>query len=403
MISKIKIGGKKISAATKNTMKRGSNTGDRGSYDGMDYARRSSEARRISPREPLAQSPASQRMSTDSPAVVTSEFSPNADFKENTYRDPEPGTSGSGQQDYYGYSDERQPMGLGLTAPHELYPNEGPSQSVSSFTNFTRMEPQHQSTVPYPQHSGAVMSKKESTAGGRHGFSASISGGKASKLFGLSSESKTKHNSDSAEYSPPQPQPSSPKQKSKFSRFVNDLSHSTITGTKHSQTPSQSRIVSSPTRPPPPDKSQFRVTSEGSSKVKGFFSDLSSRDITGARISDKQTSPRQQGTTPAGSEDRSGGAGGVGFGRFFSDLSKRDITGATEQDRIEAARRREQESTHLPAQSIVYDETASDWEVKLETMEDVLPHIRRDFLVEALKQAGGDEQRAIGLAVINSR
>ena len=59
--------------------------------------------------------------------------------------------------------------------------------------------------------------------------------------------------------------------------------------------------------------------------------------------------------------------------------------------------------THIPAQPVVYDESASDWEVKLEKIEDVLPHIRRDILVESLKQAGGDEQRAIGLAVIRSR
>lgn len=402
MISKMKIGGKKISAATKNTMKLGSSTGDRGSYDEMDYARRSNEARRTSPREPLASSPASQRASVESPAVSRSEFSPQAEFQENTYRDPEPGTSGSGQQEYYGYPNERQPLGLGLTAPHEPYATEGPSQSTSSFPNYTRTEPQHQPSVPYSQPAGTNVSKKE---GGRHGFSASISGGKASKLFGgFSNEPKTKHHSDSAEYSPPQPQSSSPKQKSKFSKFVNDLSHSTITGGKHSHSGSQSRIVSSPTRPPPPDKSQFRVTSEGSSsKVKGFFADLGSRDITGARVSDKQTSPRQQSTIPVSSEDRTSGVGSAGFGRIFADLNKRNITGATEQERLEAARRREQESTHLPAQPMVYDETASDWEVKLEQMEDVLPHIRREMLADALKQAGGDEQRAIGLAVINSR
>ena len=34
---------------------------------------------------------------------------------------------------------------------------------------------------------------------------------------------------------------------------------------------------------------------------------------------------------------------------------------------------------------------------------DVLPHISRDIIVDSLKQAGGDEQRAIGLAVIRSR
>ena len=84
----------------------------------------------------------------------------------------------------------------------------------------------------------------------------------------------------------------------------------------------------------------------------------------------------------------------------MNDLSKRDITGTTEQTRL--ARRRDQEPHHV-AQAVPYDDTASDWEVKIANMEDVLPHIRRDTLAEALKQAGGDEQRAIGLAVINSR
>jgi hypothetical protein len=77
--------------------------------------------------------------------------------------------------------------------------------------------------------------------------------------------------------------------------------------------------------------------------------------------------------------------------------------GHTDEERLAAARRREQGLTHVPAQPVVYDESASDWEVKLENMEDVLPHIRRDILVDSLKQAGGDEQRAIGLAVIRSR
>ena len=179
---------------------------------------------------------------------------------------------------------------------------------------------------------------------------------------------------------------------------MNDLSQQSITGTKHSTPPSQSRIMGSPPPPPPPDKTQFRTTSEGSAgKLKGFLSDLNSRDITGAEAGEK--SPRLN--TSAGTVAGRGGGGGLKG--FMADLSKRDITGATEQDRLTAQRRQEQEAPHQPAPTTLYDETASDWEVKLETMEDVLPHIRRDKLAEALMQAGGDEQRAIGLAVINSR
>jgi hypothetical protein len=237
------------------------------------------------------------------------------------------------------------------------------------------------------------ISRKEggrTAGGGRHAFSASISGGKVSNLFG---NPKVKHHSD--EYG----QPSSPKQKSKLSKFMTDLSQQSITGTKQSTSPSQSRISGSPPPPPPPDKTQFRATSEGSGgKLKGFLADLNSRDITGGKAGDK--SPRGK-TSSGGSGASAGGAGG--FKGFMADLSKRDITGVTEQDRLAAQRKREQEATHQPATPVLYDETSSDWEVKLETMEDVLPHIRRDKLAEALMQAGGDEQRAIGLAVINSR
>jgi hypothetical protein len=125
------------------------------------------------------------------------------------------------------------------------------------------------------------------------------------------------------------------------------------------------------------------------------LADLNSRDITGGKANDKSPRGKTSSHTATG--------GGGAFKGFMADISKRDITGATEQDRLAAQRKREQEATHQPAAAVMYDETASDWEVKLETMEDVLPHIRRDKLAEALMQAGGDEQRAIGLAVINSR
>lgn len=99
----------------------------------------------------------------------------------------------------------------------------------------------------------------------------------------------------------------------------------------------------------------------------------------------------------------SGPSTGGGFGRFVADLAKRDITGSTEEQRAAAAARRAQEPTRQPAQPAVYDETASDWEVKIEQMEDVLPHVPRHRLAEALKACGGDEERAIGFAVINRR
>src|SRR5437667_6436154 len=95
----------------------------------------------------------------------------------------------------------------------------------------------------------------------------------------LSVPSKTKHHTDSIEY----PAQQSPKQKSKFSKFVADISSTTLTGSKSNQS-----LTSSPPPPPPPDKSQFRAQSDGSGKLKGFFADISSRDITGTRSSDRQ-------------------------------------------------------------------------------------------------------------------
>ena len=96
-------------------------------------------------------------------------------------------------------------------------------------------------------------------------------------------------------------------------------------------------------------------------------------------------------------------SGGGGFSRFFSDISKRDLSGQTEQERAAAlAKKREQEGTHVPAQSVVYDESASDFEVKIGLMQDVLPHITRDVLVDSLKQAGGDEKKGIGIAVLGN-
>lgn len=392
------MGGQKLGAATK---KMASGSGDKHSSADMAYARRSSELTRHSPPDTIVYPSDPMSGTTDSPNVL---YQP--------HRSPQFGREAEGGANLVrgrAFSDASSTVGLGLSSQQ---PNvrHTPSQSTSSFNNYPQVQGSERPQSPYYGHDPSMgpVSKKESKAGGgSHAFSASVSGGKVSNLFG---NPKAKRNSD--EY-----QSLSPKQKSKFSKFINDLSQQSITGTKHSTSPSQSRTMGSPPPPPPPDKTQFRATSEGSGgKLKGFLSDLNSRDITGAKAGEK--SPRQNtsaGTVGGRGGRGRGGGGGGGGGRggggegggglkgFMADLSQRDITGATEQDRLAAQRRREQEVTHQPAPPTMYDETASDWEVKLETMEDVLPHIRRDKLAEALMQAGGDEQRAIGLAVINSR
>jgi hypothetical protein len=384
MISKMKIGGKKIGAVTKNTIDK------LGSSD--PYKRHSGE-KQDSP-VPYSPGRASQESRAEIPRRDT--FEEVADTR--------------GRE--YGYTNDGQPVGLGLSAPPRPYAGEASPQSPSSFASFSQGPPQVGRSESYamdnqrphtPMSPGTVISKKEKDAS-RHGFSASTSGGKVSKLF--KTDGKSKRHSDTPGYSPPT-DTTSPKQKSKFSKFVGDLAQSSITGTKigHGYSSSQSNIGASPPPPPPPDKAQFRSASDGTA-LKGFMSDLASRDITGGRPRTPsqpypgQSSQLQSSAPLTNSEDRPSGGG---FSRFISDLNKRDITGASEQNRLAAQRRREQETHQNMAKPKKYDDTASDWDVKITQMEDVLPHIRRELLAESLIQAGGDEQRAIGLAVINSR
>ena len=393
MISKMVIGGKKLGAATKNTIDK-LGTGDKRTSGDIHYGTPSGEGYRGSPT--LQQQRLSREESVESPVVRSSGLS-----QERIEGEPELKDIAYGSQ----------AVGLGVSTPTQATPME--SEPRTSFGQMQlppqRPESPYQpprddypatsiNNSPRPSSSLAnpVISKKESQGTTRHKFSSSISSAKVSKLFGItttSPDSKPKHLSDTSDYPTTSPQ-QSPKQKSKFSKFVNDLSQSSITGKPQQQ---QINITASPPPPPPPDKSQFRSPSEGS-RLKGFLTDLSSRDITGNKPQTSHVSPN---TSPRVATDRPNTGG---FGRFIAELGKpRDIMGHTEDERLAATRRREQELTHVPAQAVVYDESASDWEVKLERMEDVLPHIRRDILVDSLKEAGGDEQRAIGLAVIKSR
>jgi hypothetical protein len=374
MISKMKIGGKKIGAATKNTIDKLGSSGEGGnrhSGDGLESPVQHSYSPKYSSNKRASGS-------IDSP-----DRSEGAGFKSDSVRDLEMKDESGG-----GYAYDGQPVGLGLSAPARPYAAEAVPQSPSSFSSFSQIQsPQSaRPSPPYPPanqrpqspaspSAGTVISKKESKGQGRHGFSASISSGKVSKFF--KTDPKSKHQSDG--YSPPRDLTSpkqnstSPKQKSKFSKFIGDLSQQSITGARpsHSSSPSVGSSA-----PPPPDKTQFRSTSA-----------MSGRPYTAG-------SPEP---LPSVAEDRPSG-----FQGFISDLGKRDITGTTTETRLAATRKREQEQSQY-ARPVQYDDSASDWEVKMGQMEDVLPHIRRDLLAEALIQAGGDEQRAIGLAVLNSR
>ena len=401
VISKMKIGGKRLGAATKNAL--AASPTDRRSSRELHYRRRSGEA--VSPTLQQRSSP-ENRSEVSTPVVSRSEGLPPSEFRSRTQE------QGDDIQTSQDYPDASQPVDIGLstsTQPYSPAANPPPiplaqmhipterSQSPASYPSPTRRA----GTPNTPTSPGQVMSSNEGKAGGRHGYSSSLSGGvNVARPFSQTSELKVKHHSDSTNY----PAQTSPKQKSKFSKFVSDISQTTLGGSKSGQ----SAVAASTTPPPPPDKSQFRATSEGSGKLKEFFADISSRDVAGGRPSDREqassprvASPRAPKTSPRTGNDEKLGTGG--FGRLLSDLSSRDITGQTEEDRAAAAKRRLQEATHIPAQPVVYDENASDWEEKMAMIEAVLPDIRRELLVESLKQSGGDEHRAIGLALIRSK
>jgi hypothetical protein len=257
-------------------------------------------------------------------------------------------------------------FGLGATS---IYPT---PIETGSHTAFDDNEDQLQS----PTSPVAAPLKKESKQGIQKFGSVIPTVKVPKKLFGTGGkESKPKHNRNSSETFQQQ---QSPKQKSMFSKFVNELSQAQLTVSKPA---AQGQSGSPPPRPP--DKSQFRSTSETSGGLKGFFADLSSRDITGQRKVDRRTSPQNPSIY---SKSRFSGSdvnktNSVGY----SDCSERDQMGPRLYDEN------------------VYDEGAPDWESKLSVMKELLPHISRDVLASSLKEARGDEERAIGLAVLNSR
>ena len=389
MISKMMMGGKRLGAATKNKIdKLGTTTGDKRTSGDIHYTRPSGEEYGKSP---TFQQRNSREEGLESPVVRSSGVSQERIDSEPELKD-------------ISYGQDNQPVGLRVSTPIQMTPVDAePSTSFAQMPLPAQPESTYRAsrddlpsllTNDFPRAGSSlanpVISAKEETQGaGRHKFSSSISvGGKVSKLF--TTDSKQKHHSDSTEYPSTSPQ-QSPRQKSKFSKFVSDLSQSSVTGKRP-----ESPVTASPNPPPPPDKSQFRSPAESSSRLKGFLADLNSRDITG-KPQTSHGSPTTSSRVPADRPSTSG------FSRFISELGKRDITGRTEEERIAMQRRREQEVTYVPAQSVVYDETASDWEIKLEKMEDVLPHIPVDILVDSLKRAGGDEERAIGLAVIKMK
>lgn len=405
----MKIGGMKLGAVTRNTLDKFGTTGEKRSSGGTNFTQRDSGGFKENP-APIIRQSRETEATLDSPPIPRSGGPLQTEFKQMS-QDLE-----AGRPELYGSRDqqpsnETQPESLGVTTaglqsppspifyPQVRAPRQAPP-SPASFASFGR----HEDRPRTPQSPSGVMLRKDGKPSGRNALSATIPGSKVSKLFGGSSDSKPKHRSDDYPSSLPQQfqQPTSPKPKSKFSKFVNELSQATLTASKPAQSPqSPAHAPASPPPPPPlPDKSQFRTATEGSGRFKGFFTDLGSRDITGNKPSERQTSPRGPTTSPRTTQDRPNTSG---FSKFISDLSKRDLTGRTEHERIAAARRREQEPTRIPAQPVVYDERASDWEVKLGRIEDVLPHIGRDILIESLKQAGGDEHKAIGLAVVKSR
>jgi len=387
MISKMKIGGKKITAAMER-ISTGSQGEKRSSGD-VPYARTTGET---SPRQQMRSSP-DYSNPIGSPVRAPTAQSFNEPLRQNGVE----------------YSADR----MTSTAPVGLGPS--PTPIAEHPATFAQMHVPEAPPSPLSYHRPETpVSPPRGAPKQGHGSKPSISGGKVSKFFGLTVSSELKATRNSAEESPPlQQQISSPQtspQPSKFSKFMADVSSGGLSGTQSNQ--QQSRRSSSPIPPPPPPKSQYQkdpATRGGG--LKSFFADISSRDALGHKPGEKpslaqppesQISPRPPKTSPRTADGATTSSGG-GFSRFFSDISKRDLSGHTEQEKATAlTKKREQEKTHVPAQPVVYDERASDFEVKIGLMQDVLPHISRDVLVDSLKQAGGDERKGIGIAVLGN-
>jgi hypothetical protein len=404
MISTIKVGGRKISAAMEKISTAAAIQPEKRSSGDILSRKRSGETtppqpQRSSPR-PLLSSPQPQRSSRDYSNRIESPQQPQPE-----YSYAERPTQSSVE---YGRRTSIPPVGLGLSSV--------PTNENQAATSYSQMHVPEAPPSPVSYHrpetpsSPAVASAKKS-----HGAKPSFSGGKVSKFFaGITVPADSKAKRNSADDSPQRSaSPQASPRPSKFSKFVNEISSGPLSGAKPNQ--QQSTTNASPGPPPPPDKSQFQ------GRLKGFFADISNRDALGNKPGEKpppsvqestgSTSPRAQTpTSPRGQKSplrpptNNGTPGGSGgFGRFFSDVSKRDVSGRTEQERTAAlAAKREAEGTHVPAQPVVYDENASDFEVKIGIMADVLPHISRDILVDSLKQAGGDERKGIGIAVLGN-
>jgi hypothetical protein len=269
---------------------------------------------------------------------------------------------------YYRDSVEARPYGLGLsTSTHPA-----PVEATQPGSSVLREESENRPLSPVSPI--GIQPRREGKQGGM--FGSAISTVKVPKLFG-SSGTKGKHNRTGSDVPQPmQQQQQSPKQKSKFSKFVNDLSNAQLTVSKPSNQ-NQSSVSGSPPPPRPPDKAQFRSTSEGTGGLRGFFTS----DLTGKRVSPQNPTPYSRQPEGSGySENNSIGAAP----RYPEYL---------EQDRTPA--RLEEEN--------VYDESALGWDAKLGVMMEFLPHIPREVLALSLKEARGDEERAIGLAVLKSR
>jgi len=385
MISKMKIGGRKITAAMER-ISTGSQGEKRSSGD-VPYARTTDET---SPLQQMRSSP-DYSNPIGSPVRAPTAQSYNEPLRQNGVEYPADRMTSTA------------PVGLGPSTPIAEHP-----------ATFSQMHVPEAPPSPLSYHRPETPVSPARAPKKGHGSKPSISGGKVSKFFGVTVSSDLKPTRNSAEDSPPlQQQISSPQtspKPSKFSKFMADISSGGLSGTQSNQ--QQSGRSSSPLPPPPPPKSQYQkdpATRGGG--LKSFFADISTRDALGNKPGEKpilaqppesQISPRLPKTSPRATDGVATGSGG-GFSRFFSDISKRDLSGHTEQEKAAAlAKKGGQEKIHVPAQPVVYDESASDFEVKIGLMQDVLPHISRDVLVDSLKQAGGDERKGIGIAVLGN-
>ena len=325
---KMKFGGRKIHTSTKDTIDKAGSSGEHRFSGDLNQSPQNSDAFKDSLTQTQRASSGNRRGSIDIPIERRTASISEWQFGPGTYGEPERPGTGYGSQN----------IEPGLSTPTQLHAPTSVAQPWhGSRTPVTYSQTSLQQSDPY-----AVMGRPYET---RRERSASGSGIRLARFF---SQPSAEQRPQSANYGAQHEPQTSPKQKSKFSKFMSDLAQTSITGTplKHERSESQSGSLDSPPPPLPPDISQSQRGSQSSGRFRAFFADLNSRDITGSKPAAK--------SKPEAPESSGNRTGSGGFRDFISDLNKRDISGLSQDERLEQVRRSMQENTHPPGRPVYH-------------------------------------------------